>query len=119
MAMANDHGPIPVLVVSGFLGSGKTTLLGNLLLDPEAGEIAVIVNEFGEVGIDHHLVRKTDVRTTLLRNGCVCCLDAMSVATGAGYSTIEDALYLLADSIVTLGSDNPSAAATWCSSWDR
>lgn len=73
MAPANDHGPIPILIVSGFLGSGKTTLLRNLLLDPEAGEIAVIVNEFGEVGIDHHLVRKTDVRTTLLRNGCVCC----------------------------------------------
>ena len=73
MAITNDHGPIPILVVSGFLGSGKTTLLRNLLLEPEAGEIAVIVNEFGEVGIDHHLVRKTDVRTTLLRNGCVCC----------------------------------------------
>jgi G3E family GTPase len=73
MAITNDHGPIPILVVSGFLGSGKTTLLRNLLLDPGAGEIAVIVNEFGEVGIDHHLVRKTDVRTTLLRNGCVCC----------------------------------------------
>jgi G3E family GTPase len=73
MAVTNDRGPIPILVVSGFLGSGKTTLLRNLLLDPEAGEIAVIVNEFGEVGIDHHLVRKTDVRTTLLRNGCVCC----------------------------------------------
>jgi G3E family GTPase len=64
MALANDLGPIPILVVSGFLGSGKTTLLRNLLLDPEAGEIAVIVNEFGEVGIDHHLVRKSDVRTT-------------------------------------------------------
>jgi predicted ATPase len=50
MALANGHGPIPILVVSGFLGSGKTTLLRNLLLDPEAGEIAVIVNEFGEVG---------------------------------------------------------------------
>ena len=73
MPMTNDRGPIPILVVSGFLGSGKTTLLRNLLLDPEAGEIAVIVNEFGEVGIDHHLVRKTDARTTLLRNGCVCC----------------------------------------------
>jgi len=73
MAAANDRGPIPILVVSGFLGSGKTTLLRNLLLDPSAGEIAVIVNEFGEVGIDHHLVRKTDVRTTLLRNGCICC----------------------------------------------
>jgi G3E family GTPase len=73
MALAKDHGPIPILVVSGFLGSGKTTLLRKLLLDAEAGEIAVIVNEFGEVGIDHHLVRKTDARTTLLRNGCVCC----------------------------------------------
>jgi len=73
MAATNDRGPIPILVVSGFLGSGKTTLLSNLLLDPSAGEIAVIVNEFGEVGIDHHLVRKTDVRTTLLRNGCICC----------------------------------------------
>ena len=71
--MTIDQGPIPIFVVSGFLGSGKTTLLRNLLLAPEAGEIAVIVNEFGEVGIDHHLVRKTDVRTTLLRNGCVCC----------------------------------------------
>jgi G3E family GTPase len=73
MAVANDRSAIPIVVVSGFLGSGKTTLLRKLLLDPEAGEIAVIVNEFGEVGIDHHLVRKTDVRTTLLRNGCVCC----------------------------------------------
>ena len=44
MALANDRGQIPILVVSGFLGSGKTTLLRNLLLDPEAGEIAVIVN---------------------------------------------------------------------------
>ena len=73
MGVTIDHGPIPIIVVSGFLGSGKTTLLRNLLLDPKAGEIAVIINEFGEVGIDHHLVRKTDVRTTLLRNGCVCC----------------------------------------------
>jgi G3E family GTPase len=71
-AAAADH-LTPILVVSGFLGSGKTTLLGNLLRDPDAGEIAVIVNEFGEVGIDHHLVRKTDARTTLLHNGCVCC----------------------------------------------
>jgi G3E family GTPase len=69
------HGPkpTPIIVVSGFLGSGKTTLLRNLLADPRAGEVAVIVNEFGEEGIDHHLVRKTDARTTLLRNGCVCC----------------------------------------------
>ena len=73
MTSPHGSGPIPILVVSGFLGSGKTTLLRNLLLAPEAGELAVIVNEFGEAGIDHHLVRKTDTRTTLLRNGCVCC----------------------------------------------
>ncbi|MGI9253955.1 MAG: CobW family GTP-binding protein, partial [Thermomicrobiales bacterium] len=64
---------IPVLVVSGFLGSGKTTLIRALLADPRAREAALIVNEFGEVGIDHHLLRHTDERTTLLRNGCVCC----------------------------------------------
>ena len=73
MTTANDRSPTPMLLVSGFLGSGKTTLVRNLLLDPRAGEVAVIVNEFGEVGIDHHLVRKTDARTTLLHNGCVCC----------------------------------------------
>lgn len=73
MPSFDSGGRTPIVVVSGFLGSGKTTLLGNLLRDPRAGEVAVIVNEFGEVGIDHHLVRKTDVRTTLLRNGCVCC----------------------------------------------
>ena len=73
MTTANGRSPTPMLLVSGFLGSGKTTLVRNLLLDPRAGEVAVIVNEFGEVGIDHHLVRKTDARTTLLHNGCVCC----------------------------------------------
>jgi G3E family GTPase len=65
-------GPIPVLVVSGFLGSGKTSLIRRLLADPRASGSALIVNEFGEVGIDHHLFRKTDESTTLIRNGCVC-----------------------------------------------
>ena len=63
---------IPVLVVSGFLGSGKTTLIRSLLRDPRMGEVAVIVNEFGAVGLDHYLVRKTDERTVLLRSGCIC-----------------------------------------------
>jgi G3E family GTPase len=66
-------GPIPVLIVSGFLGSGKTSLIRRLLADPRASGSALIVNEFGEVGIDHHLFRKTDESTTLIRNGCVCC----------------------------------------------
>src|SRR3712207_5717315 len=71
--MVAGNTALPVVVVSGFLGSGKTTLIRSLLSEPRLGEVAVIVNEFGEVGIDHHLLRKTDERTTLLRNGCVCC----------------------------------------------
>lgn len=71
--MTESDGRIPVLLVSGFLGSGKTTLIRHLLADPRLQQTALIVNEFGEVGIDHHLMRQTDERTTLLRDGCVCC----------------------------------------------
>jgi G3E family GTPase len=63
----------PVSLVTGFLGSGKTTLLSQLLSHPEMGETAVIVNELGEVGIDHHLLRRIDERTVLLQSGCICC----------------------------------------------
>jgi G3E family GTPase len=63
----------PVTLVTGFLGSGKTTLISRLLGHPDMGETAVIVNELGEVGIDHHLLRRVDERTVLLRSGCVCC----------------------------------------------
>jgi G3E family GTPase len=62
-----------VVVVTGFLGSGKTTLISRLLAHPALGQTAVIVNELGEVGIDHHLLRRVDERTVLLKNGCVCC----------------------------------------------
>jgi G3E family GTPase len=63
----------PVTLVTGFLGSGKTTLISRLLQHPDLGETAVIVNELGEVGIDHHLLRRVDERTVLLDSGCVCC----------------------------------------------
>jgi len=63
----------PVALLTGFLGSGKTTLLSRLLVDPGMGETAVIVNELGEVAIDHHLLRRVDERTVLLKSGCVCC----------------------------------------------
>jgi G3E family GTPase len=62
-----------VTLVTGFLGSGKTTLISRLLGHQDMGETAVIVNELGEVGIDHHLLRRVDERTVLLRSGCVCC----------------------------------------------
>lgn len=64
----------PVVLVTGFLGSGKTTLISRLLERPELGETAVIVNELGEVGIDHHLLRRVDERTVVLSSGCVCCV---------------------------------------------
>ncbi len=64
---------LPVALVTGFLGSGKTTLISRLLVHPDMGETAVIVNELGEVAIDHHLLRRVDERTVLLKSGCVCC----------------------------------------------
>jgi G3E family GTPase len=64
---------IPVALVTGFLGSGKTTLVARLLRHPDMGETAVIVNELGEVGIDHYLLRRVDERTVLLPSGCLCC----------------------------------------------
>ena len=63
----------PVTVVTGFLGSGKTTLLARVLAEPSMANTAVLVNEFGEVGLDHHLLRQVDERTVLLGSGCVCC----------------------------------------------
>src|SRR4051812_37584540 len=64
---------LPVALVTGFLGSGKTTLIAALLAHPDIGETAVLVNELGEVAIDHHLVRRVDERTVMLGSGCVCC----------------------------------------------
>ena len=63
----------PITIVTGFLGSGKTTLLRTLLVAPEAQDTAVLVNEFGEVGLDHHLLQRLDEQTILLHGGCVCC----------------------------------------------
>ena len=72
-ALALDAEPIPVTVLTGFLGSGKTTLLRYLLAHPDMDETAVIVNEFGAVGLDHHLLETSEEDTLLLDNGCLCC----------------------------------------------
>jgi len=64
---------IPVTIIAGFLGAGKTTLLNNLLTAPHGKEVAVLVNEFGEIGIDHALIVASDDDVIELSNGCICC----------------------------------------------
>ncbi len=63
----------PVFLLTGFLGSGKTTLLARLLRDPALADSAVLINEFGEVGLDHLLVETIDETMVLLGSGCLCC----------------------------------------------
>src|SRR6266404_6947268 len=68
------RGPrLPVTAVTGFLGSGKTTLIRALLDKPEGAGTAVVVNEYGEIGVDHALLRSSSDATVLLGNGCLCC----------------------------------------------
>ena len=68
------RGPrLPVIAVTGFLGSGKTTLIRALLARPEGANTAIVVNEFGEIGIDQALLRSSSDVTVLLGNGCLCC----------------------------------------------
>ena len=64
---------LPVSVLTGFLGSGKTTLLKALLKHPDMDETAVVINEFGEVGLDHLLVEQSSEDTIVMDSGCLCC----------------------------------------------
>jgi G3E family GTPase len=63
----------PVTLITGCLGSGKTTLLQRLLGNPALSDTAVLINEFGEIGLDHHLLERIDETMVMLQSGCVCC----------------------------------------------
>jgi len=71
--MASSNNLTPVNVLTGFLGSGKTTLLQRLLRSPRMGRTAVLINEFGEIGLDHLLVQQVDESVLVLQSGCICC----------------------------------------------
>ena len=67
------NGAIPAHVLTGFLGSGKTTLLRHVLTSPGFSDCAVLINEFGEIGLDHHLIADVRGDAVLMQSGCVCC----------------------------------------------
>ena len=73
MSELSSAGKIPVTVLTGYLGAGKTTLLNRILSEPHGKKYAVIVNEFGEIGIDNDLVVGADEEVFEMNNGCICC----------------------------------------------
>lgn len=79
--------PIPLSIITGFLGSGKTTLLNRILKDPAMADTAVIINEFGEIGLDHLLVDQASDGILELSSGCLCCTIRGDLVT-----TLEDLL---------------------------
>lgn len=87
VSKADAPAPIPLSILTGFLGAGKTTVLNHLLQDPAMADTVVVMNEFGEIGLDHLLVEKVDDNMILLSAGCLCC-----TVRGDLINTLEDLL---------------------------
>lgn len=94
MSNINEDRRVPITLLTGFLGAGKTTMLNRLLSDPDSGQIAVIVNEFGEIGIDGDLIVRRDEEMMELSNGCICC-EGKDDLVGALYSLYKKKLGLV------------------------
>jgi hypothetical protein len=71
--MEREDDRVPVTSLTGFLGAGKTTLLEHLIRDPQTGRITAVMNEFGDVGLDHDLIEEVIEKIVLLQSGCLCC----------------------------------------------
>ena len=81
LSLAITETRLPLYVLTGFLGSGKTSLLRHCLESEAFADTAVIVNEFGEIGLDHELVEASEEDTVVLKGGCICCTIREDLAT--------------------------------------
>ncbi|SMY12010.1 CobW family GTP-binding protein [Brevibacterium jeotgali] len=103
--------PVPLTVIGGYLGSGKTTLINRVLSSPDAGRVAVVVNDFGDVNIDAALVAARGADTLELTNGCICCLVTDDVQrTMSGLAARDDLEHVMCE---VSGIGDPSQLGTW------
>ncbi|WP_100372030.1 CobW family GTP-binding protein [Bacillus sp. FJAT-45037] len=105
---------IPVTILTGYLGAGKTTLLNRILTEKHNKKVAVIVNEFGEVGIDNQLVVDSEEEIVEMNNGCICCTvrgDLIKILRTLHYSMEQDQVHFDQVIIETTGLADPAPVA--------